>query len=438
MDDRSEPNLLRTDFPYSAVPPIRFEAEGVTQAIPADIWITDTTFRDGQQARAPYTLEQIVQLYDLLAELGGPVIRQTELFAYTPLDREAIVACRQRPGPEVTTWMRASLDDLKAVRSTGVKETGILVSCSDYHIYLKMQRTRRQAAEEYTRVVRAVIDAGLRPRIHLEDLTRADLRGFVAPLVTELQEIGRASGVPVKFRLCDTMGFGLPWPEASLPRGVPRLVQFFTRTVGVPAAQLEWHGHNDFHRGEVNTVAAWLYGCAAANGSLFGFGERTGNPPLEALVIDYLGLTGREDGIDTRVITRAAAYFRDVLKTPLPSNDPFAGAGFNVTSAGVHADGLLKNEEIYNIFDTARLLDRPLGITVNDRSGLAGVAYWINSTLGLKGDAQVRKDDPRVVAIHREVERQYTAGRTTGFSPDEMLTLAKLHFGNALATSTRS
>jgi isopropylmalate/homocitrate/citramalate synthase len=438
MLDRSEPNLLRGEFPYSRIPPIRFEAGAAVQALPSDIWVTDTTFRDGQQARAPYTVEQIVRLYDLLHELGGPVIRQTELFAYTPLDREAIAACQQRPGPEVTTWMRASLDDLKAVATTGVKETGILVSASDYHIYLKMNRTRRQAAQDYGNVVRAVIQAGLRPRCHLEDLTRADLDGFVAPLVESLQDIGRETKVPVKFRLCDTMGFGLPWPEAALPRGVPRLVQYFTRTLGVAPERLEWHGHNDFHRGEVNTVAAWLYGCAAANGSLFGFGERTGNPPLEALVIDYLGLRGETPGVDTTAITRAATYFRDVLGTPLPANYPFAGAGFNVTSAGIHADGLLKNEEIYNIFDTARILDRPLGITVNDRSGLAGVAYWINTTLGFKGPDQVRKDDPGVVAIHRVVERKYAAGRTTGFSPDEMLTLAKLHFGNALATSARS
>jgi isopropylmalate/homocitrate/citramalate synthase len=438
MLDRPEPNLLRAEFPYSRIPPIRFEADTVAQALPSDLWITDTTFRDGQQARAPYTVEQIVRLYDLLNELGGPVIRQTEFFAYTPVDREAIAACQQRPGPEVTTWMRASLDDLKAVSKTGVKETGILVSASDYHIYLKMNRTRRQAAEDYGRVVRAVIQAGLRPRCHLEDLTRADLDGFVAPLVESLQAIGREANVPVKFRLCDTMGFGLPWPEAALPRGVPRLVQFFTQTLGVGPELLEWHGHNDFHRGEVNTVAAWLYGCAAANGSLFGFGERTGNPPLEALVIDYVGLRGETPGVDTTAITRAAAYFRDQLGTPLPANYPFAGAGFNVTSAGIHADGLLKNEEIYNIFDTARILDRPLGITVNDRSGLAGVAYWINTTLGLKGPGQVPKDDPRVLAIHREVERQYAAGRTTGFSPDEMLALAKLQFGNALATSARS
>jgi len=438
VPDPTEPNLLRGDFPYSRVPPIRFEPEAVRQALPPDIWITDTTFRDGQQARAPYTVEQIVRLYDLVGELGGPLIRQTEFFAYTPLDREAIAACQQRRGPEVTTWMRASLEDLTAVKATGVKETGILVSASDYHIYLKMKRTREQVADDYRRIVRAVIDAGIRPRCHLEDLTRADLDGFVAPLVTSLQELGREAGVPVKFRLCDTMGFGLPWPEAALPRGVPRLVQFFTRNLGVAPELLEWHGHNDFHRGEVNTVAAWLYGCSAANGSLFGFGERTGNPPLEALVIDYIGLRGDLPGIDTTAITRVAAYFRDQLGTPLPANYPFAGAGFNVTSAGIHADGLMKNEEIYNIFDTARILDRPLGITVNDRSGLAGVAYWINSTLGLKNGAQVRKDDPRVLAIHREVERQYQAGRSTGFSPDEMQALARLHFGNALATSTRT
>src|SRR5947209_10367988 len=156
--------------------------------------------------------------------------------------------------------MRASLDDLRAVQATGVKETGILVSGTDYHTSLKMNRTRRQAADDYARVVSAVIDAGIRPRLHLEDLTRADLDGFVAPLVTSLQELGRKAGVAVKFRLCDTMGFGLPWPEAALPRGVPRLVLFFTSSLSVAPEHLEWHGHNDFHPGELNTAAAWLHG----------------------------------------------------------------------------------------------------------------------------------------------------------------------------------
>jgi len=433
MADPSGPNLLRDDFPYTRVPPLRFEGSPVAMALPDDIWITDTTFRDGQQARAPYSIEQTLRLYDLLGEIGPGVIRQTEFFPYTPHDREVIRTCRARPGPEVTTWMRASLEDLELVRETGVAETGILLSASDYHIYLKMQLTRRQAFDQYLGVARAVLDAGIRPRCHLEDLTRADLSGFVAPLVHALQRLGQDAGVPVKIRLCDTMGFGLPWPQAALPRGVPRLVRFFIDSLGLSPAQLEWHGHNDFHRGEVNTVTAWLYGCAAANGTLFGFGERTGNPPLDGLVIDYLGLRGDDFRVNPRAITRAAEYFRDELHTPLPANYPFAGAGFNVTSAGVHADGLMKNEEIYNVFDTVRILDRPLGITVNDRSGLAGIAYWVNTTFRLRGPDQLGKNDPAVRAIHDEVQRQYAAGRTTGFSPDEMLALARTHLSAAAA-----
>jgi len=80
MVDPAEPNLLRDDFPYTRIPPIRFEPTGVAQARPTDVWITDTTFRDGQQARAPYTVDQIVHLYDLLAKLGGPVTPSTRSF----------------------------------------------------------------------------------------------------------------------------------------------------------------------------------------------------------------------------------------------------------------------------------------------------------------------------------------------------------------------
>src|SRR5438105_14693545 len=161
MVDPEEPNLLRADFPYTRIPPVRFDPDGVPQARPAAIWITDTTFRDGQQARAPYTVDQIVHLYDLLAQLGGPIVRQTEFFAYTDKDREAINACRLREGPEVTTWMRASKDDLRVVQPTGVKETGILMSASDYHIFLKMKRTREQAMNDYADIVQAVIDSGI-------------------------------------------------------------------------------------------------------------------------------------------------------------------------------------------------------------------------------------------------------------------------------------
>lgn len=431
LQDVDAPNLLRDQFPYTSVPRLLFDGV-IVPVDPADEpVITDTTFRDGQQARAPYSVEQIVTLYSLLHRLGGPngVIRQSEFFLYTEKDREAVRRCQELGYrfPEITGWIRAVKDDFKLVREMGMQETGILTSCSDYHIFLKLKKNRRQAMNDYLDVVRAALDAGIKPRCHLEDLTRADIPGFVAPFVMELMKLVEESGVPIKVRLCDTMGYGVPWAEAALPRSVPKLMHFFVKELGVPKAQLEWHGHNDFHKVNANGTTAWLYGCGAVNSTLFGFGERTGNPPLEGAIFDYIQLTGDTNGIDTTAITDLARYMEQEIGTSIPSNYPFVGAGFNVTSAGIHADGVMKDEEIYNIFDTAKILKRPLGVTVNDRSGVAGVAYWVNSTLGLEDAARLDKRTPGIQAIYNELKQQYDAGRTTGMSPDEMLALARKH-----------
>jgi isopropylmalate/homocitrate/citramalate synthase len=179
-------------------------------------------------------------------------------------------------------------------------------------------------------------------------------------------------------------------------------------------------------------VAAWLYGCAAANCSLLGIGERTGNSPLEALCVDYAGLKGTTDGMDLTVIKEIGAYFEQ-MGWRLPSNYPFVGTDFNVTRAGIHADGVIKNEEIYNIFDTAALLNRPLGISVTDKSGVAGIALWVNQQLGLEGDKQIEKKHPGVTAIAKWVEVQYAARRTTAISSEEMLEQAKKHLPDLFA-----
>lgn len=111
--------------------------------MPDEIWITDTTFRDGQQSRAPYTTEQIVTIYDYFHRLGGPngKIRQSEFFLYSKKDRDAVYKCLERgyQFPEVTSWIRASKKDFQLVKDIGLKETGILVSCSDYHIFYKLK-----------------------------------------------------------------------------------------------------------------------------------------------------------------------------------------------------------------------------------------------------------------------------------------------------------
>ena len=431
LRDVAQPNLLREIFPYDAVPRIVFDGALEPLDPAPELYITDTTFRDGQQARPPYTVRQIADLYAMLHRLGGPngVIRQCEFFLYTSVDRQALQRCLATGYrfPEVTGWIRPVKSDLRLVKEMGLAETGILTSCSDYHIFHKLKKTRREAFDEYLGLAQAALDLGLRIRCHLEDATRADFYGFVAPFVSRLMELGGASGRPIKIRVCDTLGFGVPFPGVALPRSVPKLITALRRDCGVPPECLEWHGHNDFHKVLANATAAWLYGCMYANGTLLGFGERTGNPPLEGLLIDYVSLKGDINGVDLPVITEIARYFEREIGYRIPPTYPFVGSDFNITRAGIHADGLLKDEEIYNIFDTAKLLGRPPRVAIDKTSGSAGIAWWINDYFKLSRDRQVNKHSPAVGQIAQWIDAQYRDGRTTSISDPEMLTQVREH-----------
>ena len=413
LDNRVEPELYRDVFPYTHVSRIEFDDTFLVPR-PADpMFITDTTFRDGQQARPPYTVKQIARIYDLLHKLGGKsgLIQASEFFMYSPKDRKAIEVCRSRGYrfPLVTGWIRANMDDLKIAHDMEFDEVGLLTSMSDYHIFLKLGKTREQAMNDYLKVVTKALEWGIVPRCHFEDVTRADIYGFCLPFARKLMELSHEASMPIKIRLCDTMGYGVPFPGAALPRSVQRIVRAFTDEAGVPGAWLEWHGHNDFHKVLVNGVTAWLYGCGGVNGTLMGFGERTGNAPLEALVIDYISLTGNEKELDYRI----------------PDNYPFAGKDFNATSAGIHVDGLAKNEEIYNIFDTTKILNRSVPIIINDKAGRAGVAYWINQQFNLPPERQVSKKHPAVGQIHTRIMAAYEEGRNTSFSNKEIKNLVR-------------
>ena len=424
LQDREEPNLYRHLFDYESVPKVSFNHRFVPTCMPKEIWITDTTFRDGQQSTSPFTVEQIVHLYKLMHSLGGPkgIIRQSEFFVYSEKDRESLLRCKELgyDFPEITTWIRASEKDFQLVKDLGIRETGVLVSCSDYHIYKKMGLTRAKALDKYLGVVKSILDRGIYPRCHFEDITRADFYGFVVPFATELNRLGEEAGIPIKIRACDTMGYGVSYPGAALPRSVPGIIYGLMHYAGTPSEMLEWHGHNDFYKVVTNASTAWLYGASSVNCSLLGIGERTGNCPLEAMVMEYASLRGTTDGMELPVITEIARYFEDEIGYEIPPRTPFVGRNFNVTRAGIHADGLLKDEEIYNIFDTAKLLGRPALVAVDSHSGLAGIAHWVNSFFRLEGDNTIDKREPFVAAMKMRVDAQYESGRTTAMGDEEL------------------
>ncbi len=427
LQDTPDPQLYRDMFPYGEIPKVTFNNRLTPINPPDEIWITDTTFRDGQQSRAPYTPKQIVDLYKFLHKLGGyrGIIRQSEFFLYSETDKRALRMCQDLgfKYPEITGWIRARKEDFKLAKDMGLSECGILVSCSDYHIFKKLKMTRAQAMESYLGIVKDALAAGIRPRCHFEDITRADFYGFVVPFATQLSMLMQESGIPIKIRACDTMGYGVPYPGASMPRSVPGIIYGLNVYGGFPSSLIEWHGHNDFYKAVTNSTFAWLYGASGVNCSLLGIGERTGNTPLEAMVIEYAQLRGTTDGMDTTIIRDIADYYEKEIGYHIPDKTPFVGADFNVTQAGKHADGLLKDEEIYNIFDTTKILKSAPSVSITSTSGLAGIAMWLTKYLGLKDP--VSKTDERVVKLKEWVDAQYAKGRVTTIGKSELAAAGK-------------
>ena len=430
LQDVENPNLHRQVFTYGKIPKTAFNMRHVPMECPKDLYISDTTFRDGQQAMQPFDVKDIVELYKKLHRLGGKngMIRQSEFFLYSEKDKEAVKKCLDLgyEFPEVTSWIRASEKDFELVKEFGIRETGILVSCSDYHIFKKMNMTRKQAMDKYLGIVKMALDKGIVPRCHFEDITRADYFGFVVPFTIELMKLSRESGIPIKIRACDTMGYGVTYPGTSLPRSVQGIIYGFRYYAEVPSEQLEWHGHNDFYKAVTNSATAWLYGCSTVNTTLLGIGERTGNTPLEAMAIEYTSLRGTSNGMNLEVISEIADYFEDEMGYRIPPQTPFVGKNFNVTKAGIHADGMLKDQEIYNIFDTQKILGRAPRVVVDAFSGLAGIAYWIDTFYELPTEAKVDKKDELVARIKELVDKQYADGRTTAISDGELDAMVNL------------
>jgi len=393
LANSTKPNLLEDIFPYTLPPRIRFEGKVVE-------------YIDGEPV-----------------EFDFNSVKQRNILISDTTFRDAVDRCRAlgHKYPECTGWIRAVKGDFRLVKEAGLKETGMLTSCSDYHVFHKLKfRSRKDCIDSYCEVVDAAFEAGVRPRCHLEDLTRADIEGFVLPFVDRLMEMSEQvpEELSAKIRLCDTMGFGISYPGAELPRSIPKLIYKLNRECGVPSERLEWHGHNDFHKVHANAVTAWLYGCDVVNTTLFGFGERTGNPPLESAIIEYIALKEDTCGIETMVITELADFMRSI-GLPIPDNYPFAGRAFNTTRAGIHADGLRRDEQIYNIFDTTALLGRKPRVAITDKSGADGVAHWVNDFFGLEGDDRISKI--KVHKLARWVLDQYDEhGRLTAISDQEL------------------
>ncbi|NOZ89063.1 MAG: 2-isopropylmalate synthase [Crenarchaeota archaeon] len=424
MAGAAEVELYRSVFPFHEPP--RIVVEGASRWFdPGRIVVTDTTLRDGQQGWRPLSVEEGLKIYEALVELGGDgSIYSAEFFLYTPRDRELVRRVLEIGAeyPKPIGWIRASLSDLGLVVEAGLEETTVLTSISDYHIYYKFGVTRERAFEKYLEVVEEAMKRGIVVRCTLEDATRASLERNIKPFVERLMRLSERYGVEFRVKVADTLGLGLPFPEVPPPRGVPRLVEAL-REMGLEPEQIEFHGHNDLGLVVANHLAAWLHGAGMSNCTLLGIGERAGNCPLEVMLVHYAGLTGRRPRLEK--LPEIVAMLEE-MGVRVPEWQPLVGRNAFRTKAGVHIDGLLKNPEVYLPFDPA-LVGRSADIAVTPYGGRAAVLLWLRSRL--PGGEELRKDDPRVEALYRDVVRLFEeTGRHTPLSDEEMEMLASRYF----------
>jgi isopropylmalate/homocitrate/citramalate synthase len=407
--------------------------------------ITDTTMRDGAQDPCFAILpnEAKLKYFDLLHQLdnGTGVIDCVEVFIYQKRDLWTLEKLLERgyDFPRVTTWTRATPKDIKnLVQVSGglVKETGILASGSDHHIFDRLGfRSKEEAVEKYLTPILTACEHGITPRVHLEDTTRSDVEGWVIPFMRRVVEetMGQA-----RFRVCDTLGLGTPDPYATLPMGIPRLISALSQATG---AVLEFHGHNDFGLATANSMAAFRYGCKAVNVTFAGLGERTGNTALEQVLANYIRQYG-DPGLKLEALAEMAALMNTEV-IPISEKQPIVGSNIFTTQAGLHQTGIQRQNEaegglIYLPFDPG-IVGRQ-GVELNRigaLSGMDGIISVLNhyrETSGVQGPglsgtsklAKLLYDQVHEAydGHYDQAQDRYVDYRTTFFEVEELARMA--------------
>ena len=407
--------------------------------------ITDTTLRDGAQDPhfALFPVDARLAYFDLLHELdnGTGAIEQIEVFIYQQRDLWALERLLEREYefPQVTTWTRAipkDIKDLVEISRGSIKETGMLASSSDHHIFDKLKyRSKAEAVEKYLAPILTACENGIRPRIHLEDTTKADIFGFVIPF---MQRVLDETDNWAKFRICDTIGWGSPDPYAPLPVGIPRLISTLVQETG---AELEFHGHNDFGMATANSMAALRYGCRRVNVAFAGLGERTGNTALEQVLASYIREYS-DPGFKLDVVARIRDLITNEVCT-IPPKQPIIGEVFS-TQAGLHQTGVRRSDEagggpIYLPFDAALVGDEAVEQhRIGALSGMDGIVSVLNRKVKEEtGQEGTYSNVSRAVKhVYDHIQASYDGAydresdtlvgqRRTFFSAEEILALAR-------------
>lgn len=382
-----------------------------------DIFISDSTIRDGSQMPGIVMKKRHkLKIYDYLHRIG---IEKLETFVFNDRDREAVRVMLDTgfEFPEVTGWARANPKDIDFVLSMdGIKETGILMSVSDSHMIDKMGLASREEAEKkYTDALQYAVDHGLRTRAHIEDMTRADNEGFVFPLIEKLLEIDPDCII----RLCDTVGFGLPFPDVDEPYGIPHMVK---RLREIGSKNIETHIHDDFGMSVACSIAGYWYGANWSSLTFLGIGERAGNAELEKVALLLMQRVEGFQKYDLQSLTEFARYMEKEIGIRVPRNKSVVGRNIFAHESGIHTAGIIKNPFTYEPFPP-EVVGGKRQLLIGDSSGLEVIRFKVEESLNelMHVESKIDKNDWRVKAIQSDIQRLYNEEKRISCISDEEL-----------------
>jgi len=374
------------------------------------VLLNDETLRDGLQnpsVRDPSVGEKI-EILHLMEDLGIDLVNiglpsaGPRAFADAEALAREIIGSRMKIRPNLGG--RTHKSDIQAMidiceRVGRPIEAAMFLGSSPIRRLVEdwsvehLQRTTEEA-------VKFAVSAGLPVMYVTEDTVRTDPPTVIALYSTAIRAGARA------IVLCDTVGH-------ATPRGAYNLVKFVIEEVVKPSQEkirVDWHGHNDRGLGVANSLAAIAAGADQVHAVALGLGERVGNTPMEAMLVNLrlLGLIDRD-------LSRLKEYSEAVARatnTVIPPNYPVVGLDAFRTQTGVHAAAIAKaykrdDVELANAIYSgvpAHLFGLEQVIEIGPMSGRSNVIYW----LGKRGIAASEEVADRILAAAKQSSRVLT------------------------------
>ncbi len=294
---------------------------------PEKIQIHDITLRDGeQQTGVAFNYDDKIRIAEALAEAG--VHRIEAGMPVVSKDDARVVAdlAKRNLGPEIFSFARCMVDDVKRAVDSGVSGVVMEVPSSQHLIELGYRWEFERAVELSIESTKFAHENGLKVVFFPIDFTRSELT-WVLDLIEKVGSEGHMDALA----LVDTMG-------ATSIHATPYFIKAVKDRIKVP---LEAHFHQDFGLGIANTLMAVSMGVDVIHSTVLGLGERAGNVPMEETVMALKTLYNKDIGIKTEKLKALSDLVRDISGVAVASNRPIVGDDlFNVES-GIIANWLL-------------------------------------------------------------------------------------------------